>query len=149
MEADDPKVSPADAICRFVPPFIRFLREGLAQVGMSPARFQLLQALREDGPQSMVDLAGALSVTKRNVTTLVDGLETAGLAARRPHPTDRRSTLVELTAEGAALAAQAAQVQRRHLEGLLARLDAGRREDMARALLELVDAMKETRGGGR
>jgi DNA-binding MarR family transcriptional regulator len=34
----------------------------------------------------------------------VDALEAAGLVARRPHPTDRRATLVSLTTRGSATA---------------------------------------------
>ena len=53
--------------------------------------------LHDDGPQRMADLASALDVTPRNVTTLVDGLERDGIVHRRPHPTDRRATVIELT----------------------------------------------------
>ena len=127
----------ADAICQFIPPFMRFLRNGLAEVNVSPARFQILQVLNQSGALSMVEVADRLFVTKRNITSLVDGLEKDGLATRCPHPSDRRSTLVELTAEGQALFAQAAEVQRKHLETLIANLDKGRQRDVAQALTEL------------
>jgi DNA-binding MarR family transcriptional regulator len=39
------------------------------------------------------------------VTGLVDALEAAGFVARKPHPTDRRATLVTLTDDGEALVA--------------------------------------------
>ena len=67
------------------------------------ARMRLLCELHRDGPQRMADLASALDVTPRNVTTLVDGLEREGIVQRRPHPTDRRATVIELTdsADGA------------------------------------------------
>ncbi len=132
----------ADAICRFVPPFVRFLREGLAKVNVSPARFQILQALKQGGSLSMAELADRLCVTKRNITTLVDGLEKDGLATRRPHPTDRRSTLVELTPDGDILFTEAAKVQRDHLMGLMESLNAGQQRQMAEALNHLMDAMK-------
>ena len=56
-------ISPADAICAFVPPFLKYLREGTSKVDLSPARFQLLQALDQNQPCSMVVLAERLSVT--------------------------------------------------------------------------------------
>jgi DNA-binding MarR family transcriptional regulator len=59
---------------------------------------RLLCELHRDGPQRMADLASALDVTPRNVTTLVDRLERDGIVQRRPHPTDRRATVIELTA---------------------------------------------------
>jgi DNA-binding MarR family transcriptional regulator len=58
---------------------------------------RLLCELHDVGPQRMADLASALDVTPRNVTTLVDGLERDGIVHRRPHPTDRRATVIELT----------------------------------------------------
>ncbi|MEO1132471.1 MAG: MarR family transcriptional regulator [Cyanobacteria bacterium J06639_1] len=141
--------SPADAICQFVPPFMRFLRDGLAEVNMSPARFQILQALKQGGALSMVEVAERLSVTKRNITTLVDGLEGDGLAARRPHPTDRRSTLVELTPAGDAVFVRAAKVQREHLEELMANLDTDQQQDMARALTHLTKHLMAKQRGQR
>ncbi|MEM1277136.1 MAG: MarR family transcriptional regulator [Pseudomonadota bacterium] len=133
--------SPAEAICQFIPPFMRFLREGLVDLNMSPARFQLLQALDQEGALSMIDLAQRLSVTKRNITTLVDGLEKDGLATRQKHPTDRRSTLVGLTEEGRARFAKAAEIQRLHLKGLLENLDQAQQAEMARALSHLTSAL--------
>ena len=137
--------SPADAICAFVPPFLKYLREGTSKVDLSPARFQLLQALDQDQPCSMVDLAERLSVTKRNITTLVDGLEEEGLAERSPHPTDRRSKLVALTQKGEVTFRQAVKVQRKHLEALVTNLDPEQRELMAQALDELTKVLISNR----
>jgi DNA-binding MarR family transcriptional regulator len=41
------------------------------------------------------------------VTNAVDRLEKAGLVVRSPHPTDGRTTLIELTSEGRTLAKRA------------------------------------------
>jgi DNA-binding MarR family transcriptional regulator len=38
------------------------------------------------------------------VTNLIDGLESLGYATRAPHPTDRRTTLAEITDSGRAAA---------------------------------------------
>ena len=48
-----------------------------------------------------------LQVHPTSVTNAIDRLETAGLVRRKPHPTDRRTTLAEITEAGreAALAA--------------------------------------------
>lgn len=134
-------LSPADAICAFVPPFLKYLREGTSKVDLSPARFQLLQALDQDQPCSMVDLADRLSVTKRNITTLVDALETEGLAKRSSHPTDRRSKLVALTDKGETRFREAVKVQRTHLEALVANLEPQQQELMGKALAQLTDVM--------
>ncbi len=47
---------------------------------------------------------------------LVDRLAKAGLAERRPSPSDRRSVLLELTPKGEALLGELAS---RHLEAML------------------------------
>jgi DNA-binding MarR family transcriptional regulator len=48
----------------------------------------------------MRDLAEQTGLTPRNMTAAVDCLEEEGLVTRRPHPSDRRATIVELTKSG-------------------------------------------------
>ena len=86
----------ADAMADFFSAFRRWRRTLIGDAS-SYARMRLLCELHRDGPQRMADLALALDVTPRNVTTLVDGLERDGVVQRRPHPTDRRATVIELT----------------------------------------------------
>lgn len=66
---------------------------------LSPQRLRILGALHEHGPRIMCDLKEELGVTATNITALVDSLETDGLVMRRSHPTDRRATLIELSAK--------------------------------------------------
>ena len=61
------------------------------------ARTQLLWEVHRRGPSTQQALAAALEVSPRNITGLVDALEAPGYVARRPHPSDRRATLVTLT----------------------------------------------------
>jgi DNA-binding MarR family transcriptional regulator len=74
--------------------------EGVKRSGLSPPRLRLLSILHAQGPRTSAELARHLDVTPRAVTALVDGLEHSGLARRRPHPSDRRATLVGLSAAG-------------------------------------------------
>jgi DNA-binding MarR family transcriptional regulator len=76
---------------------------GLAGQGVSRARAELVWTLRRGGAATQRELSDRLRCSPRNVTGLVDGLEAAGLVSRRPHPTDRRASLVTLTEEGTAL----------------------------------------------
>jgi DNA-binding MarR family transcriptional regulator len=80
------------------------MEQGLAERGLTSSRAEVLFRLRGQGPMVQRELSQALRCTPRHVTQLVDQLEAAGLVARRPHPTDRRATLVTLTDEGARLA---------------------------------------------
>jgi DNA-binding MarR family transcriptional regulator len=76
------------------------LTDSFAGTGLTTARTHLLWVLHHAGPSNQQTLATALSVSPRNVTGLVDALEAGGYVARRPHPTDRRATLVTLTELG-------------------------------------------------
>ncbi|MEM6933022.1 MAG: MarR family transcriptional regulator [Pseudomonadota bacterium] len=110
-------------------------------MNLTTARFQTLEALAGGKVLSMVELAQRLSVTKRNVTTLVDGLEREGLAERSPHPTDRRSKLVKLTRSGEDVFLQAAKVQRDHLDKLLSQLEPEQQQALAIGLARLTEEM--------
>jgi DNA-binding MarR family transcriptional regulator len=78
---------------------------GLAERGLTVARAELLWRLKRRGPATQRELSEDLRCTPRNVTGLVDALEVGGLVERRPHPTDRRATLVTLTDAGSKVAA--------------------------------------------
>lgn len=90
----------AESVGSFAEAFLRWSRAHALGEGRSLPRLRLLYSLHCIGPQKMADLAGALEVTPRNVTALVDGLEGEGLVRRRDHPTDRRVTMVELIDDG-------------------------------------------------
>lgn len=53
-----------------------------------------------DEPLSASALGDRLGLTSGSITTLIDRLVARKLARRRPHPTDRRGVLVELTKTG-------------------------------------------------
>ena len=73
------------------------------------ARYEVLMLLYFSRRRSlpMRTIGSRLQVHQTSVTNAVDRLEAVDLVVRRPHPTDRRATLVELTAGGAALAERA------------------------------------------
>jgi DNA-binding MarR family transcriptional regulator len=88
------------------------MAEDLADRGLTRARATVITQLHRAGPSTQRQLAAALQVTPRNITGLVDALESAGLANRAPHPTDRRATVVSLTDAGARAATALADDQR-------------------------------------
>lgn len=91
---------------RFAAAFLRWT-DGRSCGGLTYTRLRLLEALHCGGPAIMRELGVQLGVSPRNMTALVDALEDAHLVVRRPHPTDRRATLVELSPAGALEAEQA------------------------------------------
>lgn len=88
------------------------MEEDLALRKLTRARATLLAHLQIAGPSIQNSLAQALRVTPRNITGLINGLESQGLVKRAPHPTDGRATLVELTRDGKRAAAALARDER-------------------------------------
>lgn len=76
------------------------LEQSFAGTELTTARTHLLWELNNRGPSTQQVLAQALEVSPRNITGLVDALSSSGYVERRPHPTDRRATLVTLTRQG-------------------------------------------------
>jgi DNA-binding MarR family transcriptional regulator len=71
-----------------------------ASAGITPGMLKMSLHLSADEPQPMGELARRLHCDASYVTSIVDGLEQAGIAERRPHPSDRRIKTVVLTDRG-------------------------------------------------
>jgi DNA-binding MarR family transcriptional regulator len=68
--------------------------------GLTPARLSALSVVVFAGPLTVGDLAAAEQVRSPTMTSLVNGLEAAGLVARRADPDDGRAVQVVATAKG-------------------------------------------------
>jgi DNA-binding MarR family transcriptional regulator len=68
---------------------------------LTATRFDALDALsRRGGAARPAELRDMLHLPAQTITGVLDQLQTAGLVSRSPHPSDRRSTLAELTPAG-------------------------------------------------
>jgi DNA-binding MarR family transcriptional regulator len=72
----------------------------MTELGLSFQQSMALVRLQPGSPLPMSALAGELQCDNSNVTGIVDRLEAAGLAERRPAPHDRRVKAVALTQRG-------------------------------------------------
>ena len=83
--------------------------EVLRPFDLTFARYELLMLLElsSRGSMPLKKVSERLQVHPTSVTNAVDRLAASGLVARRPHPTDRRATLVEVTDEGRRVALKA------------------------------------------
>lgn len=124
--------------------YARWARGQAASSGPSAARLRLLYALHCEGPQKMTELAGALGVTPRNVTALVDGLEAEGLIHRAAHPTDRRVTMIEMT-ERAPDAIELMAAHRASVANLFGCLSAGEQRNYLRLTRRLEERLRAAR----
>jgi DNA-binding MarR family transcriptional regulator len=80
-------------------------RSAFADHGLEPWEFDVLSALRRQGPPYELSPGALLRitlVTSGTMTNRIDRLERAGLVSRRPDPQDKRGRPVRLTAEGMA-----------------------------------------------
>ncbi len=126
---------------RFSRCFLRWL-DSRTPGGFTYPRLRVLEALHCQGPAKMKTLADALGLSARNLTAVADSLESDGLLRRVAHPSDRRATLLELTAEGQ-LAADKSLVPRLvEISGLFDELSPTERSTLRATLTTLVGAME-------
>ncbi|MFI6513242.1 MarR family winged helix-turn-helix transcriptional regulator [Streptosporangium sp. NPDC050855] len=78
----------------------------LAPLGLHPGQEALLLELDRNGAMIQAQLSEALGCEPPSVTLMTRKLEASGHIRRRPAPTDRRASIVELTDSGRALAGQ-------------------------------------------
>jgi DNA-binding MarR family transcriptional regulator len=74
--------------------------EALESLGLTTALFALLNVLGTREGAIQQELGSAMGVDPSTMVSLIDQLETAGLAKRRLRPTDRRAREVVITAKG-------------------------------------------------
>ena len=110
---------------------------------LTPARVRVLWELSHAGPMTQQALAMRLEVSARNITGLVDALEAGGHVARSPHPTDRRATIVSLTAQARR---RMREMQREHAEltaDLLGAVDPADRSALERGVDAIAARLRE------
>ena len=104
--------------------------EALAAWDVTPSQARALRVLSSrDGGMRPSVLAGELRIAPRSATDVVDGLEDRGWVSRAADPTDRRATVLSLTAAG---------------RDLVDRIEGVRRQASARVLDVLTDAQRRT-----
>jgi MarR family transcriptional regulator, transcriptional regulator for hemolysin len=108
--------------------------EELASVGLTPALFALLNVIGARKGAIQQELGSALGIDRSTMVSLIDQLESGGLATRRPSATDRRAREIAITPKGRRLLQRA--------RGLIARVEdevlAGLTEEERHELLVLL-----------
>jgi DNA-binding MarR family transcriptional regulator len=142
MTSPDPDGLLAEQLLRLTRRVHRIQKRHLEQrdLGITPAQSRLLRTLAHyASPPRMADLAQRLEVVPRAVTTLVDGLETAGKVRRVPDPANRRVIRIELTADGRTALRELHRARRSAAEEILAPLADAQRAVLGGLLDTLVD----------
>jgi DNA-binding MarR family transcriptional regulator len=121
------------------------LERRAAEHDLSLIQTRLLGVLRDRRP-TMQELAKHLGLDKSSVTGLVDRAERRGLVARVPSPTDRRSSLVELTEPARELASQVATAFEADVTALVALIPAPDRATLTDLISRLLIAQANAEG---
>ena len=111
---------------------------GLSEVEVSAV---LHLARREE--LTTARLAGLLDLSSGGATALVQRLERLGIATRRPHPGDRRSSLIRLTPQAAGSVVRAESILTDGICEALSAMGESARESVARFLHRLAELSEE------
>jgi DNA-binding MarR family transcriptional regulator len=93
----------------------------------------VISRLSKDGPATTADLARAEAMKPQSMGTTVASLEEMGIIRRKPHATDGRQVLIELTQKGVLLRKKTGEAKRMWLSQAIATLDADERDTLFKA----------------
>lgn len=116
--------------------------------GLTMGQYEFLRIIDGRDGCRVNDLAGEAAITVGATSKGVDRLEAAGWVVRRPNPSNRRSSLLELTPEGGDLLAAATPTFEDGLRSWLAGpLTAGSLEQLASSVALLRRALEDASAG--
>ncbi|EMD27126.1 MarR family winged helix-turn-helix transcriptional regulator [Amycolatopsis azurea] len=118
----------------------RRLRAQRAGDGISLTQVSALSTLHKCGALTPGQLAAKEGVQPPSMTRVIAALEEMGYVERRPHPTDGRQAIVELSGRGRAYVVEQITAREIWLDKQLAELSAEEREVLSRAA-EIIDRM--------
>jgi DNA-binding MarR family transcriptional regulator len=121
------------------------IRNALRREGLDRGGFDVLATLRRGGPPYQLTptrLYDELVLTSGAVTHRIDALERAGLVERLPSQGDRRSTLIGLTAKGAAVIDRAMGTHMDCEQAMITSLPAADRQALAALLKKLLPGIE-------
>jgi DNA-binding MarR family transcriptional regulator len=101
--------------------------EALETVGLTPPLLALLNVLGAREGAIQQEIGQAMGIDPSTMVSLVDQLESAGLAKRRTHPKDRRAREVAITPKGRRTLARARGLAARVEDDVLCGLSATER----------------------
>jgi DNA-binding MarR family transcriptional regulator len=112
----------------------------LGSVGLTPALFALLNviAAREEAIQQ--ELGAVLGIDRSTMVSLIDQLESAGLAKRRPSARDRRAREIAITPKGRRLLVRSRRMISETEDEVLAGLPAAERREFLRLLRRALES---------
>lgn len=102
----------------------------LEKVGLRLQQFAVMSMIAAEPGQTQQGLVESTRVDPSTMVQTLDALEAAGLAERRPHPTDRRKRAIYLTSDGTKLLTRARRVAGTMGDDVFSALDPGERAQL-------------------
>ena len=118
----------------------RRLRGQRADTSVTLTQLAALSTLKGHGALTPGELAAHEKVTPPSMTRVLAALEERGLVSRRPHPTDGRQSIVELTEAGLGYVLADISAREAWLDKRLAELTDAERTTLGEAA-EIIDRM--------
>lgn len=112
----------------------------LGSVGLTPALFALLNVISAREGAIQQELGAAMGIDRSTMVSLIDQLESAGLARRRPSATDRRAREIAITAKGRRLLERARRLISATEDEVLAGLTAEERGELVSLLRRALES---------
>lgn len=137
--ADDDEQTLTEAFWSVAGRLRHLRREGMTRWDINPSHGRALGVLARHGTMRLSELSDHLRIAARSVTEVVDALEERGLVTRQPDPSDRRATLLTLTAEGKRVTDEIWSTRTAEAEAFFGALSATDRAQLARILRKLQD----------
>jgi DNA-binding MarR family transcriptional regulator len=116
-------------------------RQLLAECGLSAPQIGTIRELARSGGCSPSELADALHLSPQTMAGILQRLEQRGLVGRERDPNDKRSFVVQLTAEGKTAAATAPPLLRDEFTTQLEKLPAWEQSQMLATLQRIAHMM--------
>jgi MarR family 2-MHQ and catechol resistance regulon transcriptional repressor len=105
--------------------------------GLGLTDFAVLKALFYTGPLPVNVIGAKVLLTSGSITSAVDRLESQGLVERQAHPSDRRASLVALTADGEALIKPASRAHARTMAEVVSVLSEAEQRELVRLMKKI------------
>ncbi len=140
MSGDSAERSLASRLRLAVVRLNRRLRAQRVGDDVSLTQIAAMSTLHKCGPLTPGQLAAKEGVQPPSMTRVIAALEEMGFVDRRPHPTDGRQAIVELSDDGLAYVRKAISVREAWLDRQLAELGEEELEVLSRAA-EIIDRM--------
>jgi DNA-binding MarR family transcriptional regulator len=121
----------------------RRMRAQRVNSAVTISQLAAMSTLDFHGPLTPGELAAHEKVQPPSMTRVLAGLEDLGLVDRKPHPTDGRQVIVQLTGAGKQLCRDEVRMREAWLSRRVAELDPDDREALRRAV-EVINAMVES-----